>query len=107
MTGSHGDNGDNGDPGDRRGQPSEQAGGVGEGDDLAATLAALARTLQDEDDVQKTLQSIVRTAVGTVPGAQRAALTLVERRHEVHTQAGTDEVVFAVDKVQYETGQGP
>ena len=95
------------DAGDGRGQPSLHAGGNGDGDDLAVRLADLARTLQDEDDVQKTLQAIVDTAVDTVPGAQNAALSVVEHRREVHTRAGTDDVVFEADRAQYETGQGP
>ena len=95
------------DGGDGRGQPSSQSGGSGDRDDLAVKLSDLARTLQNEDDVQKTLQAIVDTAVDTVPGAQNAALSVVERRREVHTRAGTDEVVFQADRAQYENGEGP
>jgi hypothetical protein len=40
---------------------------------------------------------------GTVPGAQYAALSVVERRREIHTPAGTANVVFKVDQVQYGT----
>ncbi len=76
-------------------------------DDLALRLSELARTLQDEDSVDKTLQAIVDSAVDTVPGAQYAALSVVERRREIHTRAGTAELVFRVDQVQYDTGEGP
>src|SRR4051812_40268616 len=48
--------------------------------DLAGRLSDLARTLQDEHNVDGTLQAIVQGAVGTVPGAQYAASSVVERR---------------------------
>jgi transcriptional regulator with GAF, ATPase, and Fis domain len=86
------------------GEASPDTGGL---DDLAGRLSDLARTLQDEDSVGETLQAIVEAAVGTVPGAQYAALSVVEHRREVHTRAGTADVVFAVDQVQYDTGEGP
>jgi GAF domain-containing protein len=76
-------------------------------DDLATKLSELARTLQDEDDVDHTLQAIAEAAVGTVPGAQYAALSVVEHRREVKTRAGTAELVYQVDQAQYETGEGP
>jgi transcriptional regulator with GAF, ATPase, and Fis domain len=77
------------------------------GDDLAAKLGELARALQVEEGVEATLQAIVDTAVGTVPGAQYAALSVVEHRREIHTRAGTAELTFQVDRIQYDTGQGP
>lgn len=70
-------------------------------------LSDLARTLQLEDSVDETLQAIVHAAVGTVPGAQYAALSVMERRRAIYTRAGTDELVFQVDQVQYDTGEGP
>ncbi|MCG5457454.1 GAF and ANTAR domain-containing protein [Micromonospora sp. PSH03] len=76
-------------------------------DDLAAKLSDLARRLQHEDSVEATLQAIAGAAVGTVPGAEQAALSVVEHRREIHTRAGTSDLVYAVDRVQYEVGEGP
>ena len=76
-------------------------------EDLAQRLSELARTLQHGDSVDETLQAIVHAAVGTVPGAQYAALSVVEHRRAVYTRAGTAELVFTVDQVQYDTGEGP
>lgn len=45
-------------------------------DDLAGRLSDLACTLQEEDSVDATLQAIADAAVGTVPGAQYAALSV-------------------------------
>ena len=76
-------------------------------DDLATTLSDLARSLQDEDDLTATLSAIAHAAVGTVPGAEYAGLTVVQRRREVHTRAATADLVDEVDRAQYETGEGP
>ncbi|MEU8233153.1 GAF and ANTAR domain-containing protein [Actinoplanes sp. NPDC048967] len=75
--------------------------------DLAVTLSRLARSLQDNDNADDTLRAIVYAAVDTIPGAHYAALSVVQRRREVRTEAGTDELVYLVDQAQYETGQGP
>ena len=74
---------------------------------LAEQFSALARQLEHETDVQGTLQAIVGSAVVTVPGAQHASISAVRRRREVHTLASTDPLLVAVDRAQYETGQGP
>jgi transcriptional regulator with GAF, ATPase, and Fis domain len=84
----------------------DTARGGGEGD-VAQKLSDLARALQDEDDVESTLQAITKAAVGTIPGAQYAAISVVERRREVHTRAGTADVVFKIDQAQYDAGEGP
>ena len=76
-------------------------------EDLAARLTELARLLHGKEGVESTLSVIVRAAVGTVPGAEHAGISLVERRREVHTRAATGDLVHAVDRAQYETGEGP
>ncbi len=93
--------------GNGRGRPSSAFTGHAAADELAVKLSDLARTLQDEDTAQETLDAIVGAAVGTVPGAQEAGLTVVIRRREVETQAATADLVRQVDKAQYETGEGP
>ncbi len=89
------------------GNPRPRDGGNRDGDDLAVKLSDLARTLQDEDDLKATLQAIVDAATGTVPGAQYAGLSVVQARRKVTTRAGTHDLVFQVDRAQYETGEGP
>jgi GAF domain-containing protein len=42
-----------------------------------------------------------------VPGAQHASVSSVRRRREVTTRASTNDLPVAVDRAQYETGQGP
>jgi GAF domain-containing protein len=78
-----------------------------ERDQLAEALSELARTLQDEEGVGQTLQAIVEAAVGTVPGAEYAGVSMIEDRRTLATPAATDELVVKVDQAQYDTGQGP
>jgi len=74
---------------------------------LADHLGDLARLLQQEDQLEDTLDAIVHAAVGTVGGADHASMSSVSRRGEVVTRAATDDLPRAVDLVQYDTGQGP
>jgi GAF domain-containing protein len=74
---------------------------------LAERLSAVARSLQRADDVEQTLEAIVRSAVETVPGAQHASVSSVLGRRAVHTRATTDDLARAVDAAQHETGEGP
>ncbi len=93
---------------DARGRPSSSYTGlVSDLDRLAATLGELARSLHEEVGVEDTLSGIAFAAVGTVPGAQEAALSVVEGRRGVRTRAGTSDLVYQVDQVQYDTGEGP
>jgi len=89
-----------------RGRPSS-ATGTAAREDLAGQLAQLARLLESEDDVDATLDAIVHGAVGTVPGAGHASISVIKRRREVQTRAATDQLPRAVDSAQYEAGQGP
>ena len=91
----------------RRGQPSPQNTGAGTANSLAEQLSLLAGCLDDSEDVQGTLDGIVRAATAGVPGAEHASISSVQRRRKVITRASTGELSSAVDQVQYETGQGP
>ena len=92
-----------------RGAPSSSDTGetAGQDDELAGRPSDLARLLEKQDDVEQTLTAIVHSAVGTVPGAEHASISVVQRRREVHTRASTSELPRAVDHAQYDTGQGP
>jgi GAF domain-containing protein len=82
-------------------------GGDHVGNELANRLSELARNLQGQDDVEDTLAAIVAGVVDAVEGAQHASISAVRKRREVVTRAATDDLPRAVDRVQYETGEGP
>lgn len=86
---------------------SDENGSAVEDDSLAWRLSELARTLQAEDGLDKTLRQIVDTAVDTVPGARHASISRIVRRREVKTLAATGELPRAVDHAQYDAGEGP
>jgi len=91
-----------------RGKPSTSyTGQEGGWNELAGKLGELARSMQDEKDLEHTLDAIVRAAAETVPGAEEASITAVIARREVRSPAATGELPRAVDRAQYETGQGP
>jgi GAF domain-containing protein len=77
-----------------------------EGHALATQFAAVARALASESTVEQTLQRVVEIARLIVPGCHHAGITVL-RRGRPETPAATDEVSGQVDRVQYETGEGP
>jgi GAF domain-containing protein len=91
-----------------RGKPSTDYAGTEAGSSLLAEqLGELARSMQGEQGVERTLDAIVRAAAETVPGAEEASISTVIGGREVRTPAATGELPRAVDRAQYETGQGP
>ena len=73
---------------------------------LAGQFAAVARALASAETMAATLQRLVEIARMIVPGCHHAGVTVL-RRGRPETPAATDEVSAAVDRVQYETGEGP
>lgn len=74
---------------------------------LAVQFSEIARTLQAEQSLDATLQRIVESAVGNIDGADYAGITLVTGGGVVSTPASTDDVVVRIDRIQYETREGP
>ena len=74
---------------------------------MAVRMGEIARSLQQKNSLQDTLQGIVAAAVHNVPGTQYAGLSEVHSGREIDTPASTDALVRAADAAQYETGQGP
>ncbi len=75
-------------------------------EDLAETLAQVARLLLQEDDVTDVLNRMSVLAVGTVDGAEHCGITLVEGG-TVRTAGASDDIPVTVDQIQYDTGEGP
>ncbi len=74
---------------------------------LAVQFSEIARTLQAEPSLDATLQAIVESAVSNIEGADHAGITLVNGGGVVSTPASTDDLVIQIDRIQYETTQGP
>jgi putative methionine-R-sulfoxide reductase with GAF domain len=94
--------------GDRGDRVRQAVGSTGRSADagVARQLSELAREMQAELTTEALLQHIVVAAVAEVPGAEHAGITLVTGK-ELSTPAFTGELVLEVDRLQYETGEGP
>ena len=78
-----------------------------ERDSFNERLAAIARALLHEPDVQATLKRTVADATSTLEGAGYASVSLVLHRRQVETPVYSDDRALRADQLQYELGQGP
>ncbi|MCU1612972.1 MAG: hypothetical protein JWO98_512 [Frankiales bacterium] len=78
-----------------------------EQDSFNERLAAIARALFHEPDLQATLQRTVDDAARTLNGALYSSVSLVLHRRQVETPVYTDDRALWADHLQYELGTGP
>lgn len=76
------------------------------GVDLAHTLTVVARALQAEPDLQRTVEGIVKTVTETVPGAEDAGVSLREGR-DLRTVAATSDLVRRLTDIEHDLQEGP
>lgn len=86
-------------------EPVEQSPAVGGG--LAGRLSDLARDLQQEQDTEAILASIVHAALELIPHVTDASISLVSGRRTIQSRAASGELPLMVDALQSEKGQGP
>jgi hypothetical protein len=78
-----------------------------EGDNpRALNLYSAPPALQQPDDPDCTLKSIVAAAVQLIPGVDEASISAVLARERVRSQTLSEEIAWAVDALQDELGQG-
>jgi GAF domain-containing protein len=75
--------------------------------DFNERLAAIARELVSEPDVQHTLQRVVEAAADNLDGEVWASVSLVKQRREIETPAASDDRAERADQLQYELEEGP
>lgn len=75
--------------------------------DIAAALAKAAREINAPRDLDATLHAIVETAARSLDGIDHAGISITHLDGKVETQAGTDQLVWEVDQLQYDLGEGP
>jgi len=75
-------------------------------DELAASLTGLSGLLTDQRPLPETLTEIAAFAVGAIPGAEGAGLTMLDDARPQTVVASAD-FVQAVDDIQYGLGEGP
>ena len=75
--------------------------------DLASALAAAARSMNHNVDLEETLQTIVTAARDSVPGFNHVGISTLHRNGRVETRAATGDLVHTLDRLQYGLGEGP
>lgn len=87
--------------------PAREAGGAQDIGDLAGQLSELARTLQQEQDIDATLAAMVHVALELIPGAAAASISVARARRTMTSHAASSELAAIVDRLQEEHGEGP
>ncbi|HEX2301414.1 MAG TPA: hypothetical protein VHH34_23430 [Pseudonocardiaceae bacterium] len=74
--------------------------------DFNERLAAIARELVNEPDMQHTLQRVVEAAAQNLEGEVWSSVSLVRERRQVQTPASSDDRAERADQLQYELEEG-
>jgi hypothetical protein len=75
------------------------------GQNFVDAIAEVARRLGAEGTADEALRKIVELAPGTIGDCHHAAVSMVDGG--VETRAASDDVPCQVDRIQYESGEGP
>ncbi len=76
-------------------------------EELATSLAHMARHLLAVESVDSTLDRIVSHAVGRIDGCEEASIMVLDRNRKLQTVAATGELGSKSDRIQAELGEGP
>ena len=74
---------------------------------LDAALVDLAATVYAAKDLEATLHALVDGAVDALPEIDHAGVSIAHRDGRLETLAGTDLLVWELDAIQYDLGDGP
>ncbi len=75
--------------------------------ELTQELAAAARTLQAEGDIQQMLDRAIALAVDLIDGCDYAGASIVHRKKPIDTPAASDQLVLRGHELQYTLQEGP
>jgi GAF domain-containing protein len=78
-----------------------------ENGDVARALAEASRMLHVPASLEETLDTIVKAALASVPGFDHVGVSIVHRNGKIETVAATGQLVWELDTLQYELGEGP
>lgn len=74
---------------------------------IADALANAARDINSPRDLDSTLDAIVDTAAQSLSGVDHVGISIAYRDGKVETKAGSDQLVWELDQLQYDLGEGP
>lgn len=75
--------------------------------DIAAIITQAAATMHAPASLEDTLEAIVRCTLDTVPGFDHIGISVTHSNGEIETLAGTDQLVWDLDTIQYTLREGP
>lgn len=75
--------------------------------DIADAIAQAAREINSPHDLTSTLDAIVHAAERSLHGIDHVGISTAYRDGKIETQAGTDQLVWDLDALQYELEEGP
>ncbi|GAA1502118.1 GAF and ANTAR domain-containing protein [Nocardioides humi] len=75
--------------------------------EVAAALAEAAQAINSHRSLDDTLDAIVRAAQQTVPGFEHVGISITHGDRRIETRAGTGQLVWDIDELQYKLGEGP
>jgi GAF domain-containing protein len=75
--------------------------------ELAHGFADIDRLFVAADDLDEALSRVCQLAVSLIKGCEHAAITMIEGDRPWTTRGATDSVPEQIDRLQYDTGQGP
>ena len=74
---------------------------------VAAALTEAAQMMHAPSTLDETLDAIVQATLRTIPGFDHVGISITHRSGKIETRAGTDELVWHLDDLQYRLGEGP
>ncbi len=75
--------------------------------DIATALAESAREIHAQPDSAATLRAIVHSAARSLPGIDHVGVSIAHHDGHIETRAGTDPLVWELDALQDQLGEGP
>lgn len=80
---------------------------MGDNSDLASSLAAAAEAIDAAETLSDTLEMIAKATLASVPGFEHVGISIRHRDGRIETMAGTSELVWKLDELQYGLNEGP
>lgn len=74
---------------------------------VAAALADAARTINAPHNLDETLEAVVKAACVSVSGFDHVGISVLHRDGTAETKAATGALVWELDALQYDLGEGP
>lgn len=74
---------------------------------LSEALTRAAQEINTRRELPEILQAVVETAQRSLPGIDHVGISITHADGEVETRAATDDLVYQLDKLQYQLNEGP